>query len=81
LCEFWPEYELRKLQKKWKQQNKEKQHKSVAKDNATPAKQQRLQQNKKVCKLRQKTQPSLYIGMNMIVKGLVGWLAMGSTEL
>jgi hypothetical protein len=71
------------------QQRKKEQQKSIAKDSATPAKQKQLQQNKKACKLRQKTQPSLYIGLNMIVKGLgccwvfwlVGWIVMGSAEL
>jgi hypothetical protein len=70
LHKFWPSTSCTSFRRSWTTEQEKATEISCEKDNATPTKQKRLQQNKKACKPRQKTQPSLYIGMNMIVKGL-----------
>jgi hypothetical protein len=59
------------LRRSWTTEQEKETEISCEKESTMQAKQKRLQQNKKACKPRHKTQLSLYIGMNMIVKWLL----------
>jgi hypothetical protein len=69
LQRFWPSKCCASFIRSWTTDQGESTKISCEKDNAMPAKKKQLQQSKKVHKPRQKTQLSLYIGMNIIVKG------------